>query len=153
PRRLVHLRRAEVTRDHDPLAEDLMGSGQFQHPMLVKRTHDEEARQAYAMAIRSHLAGKVAGANALVYSKVVEPAFVKKKGRAPKDRFEVRAVMTQNPAYQLYSLMQRHTQELGFDSVIDSVERQLPELIAAAKSLDGKAGGTLKLDPALKIPA
>ena len=127
--------------------------GQLQHPMLIKRTHDEEARQNYAMAIRSHLAGKIAPANSAVYSKVVEPAFVKKNGRKPKDRFEVRAAMTENPSYQIYSLMQRHTQELGFDSVIDSVERQLPELISAAKSVDGKVGGSLTLDPSLKIPA
>jgi SAM-dependent methyltransferase len=49
--------------------------------------------------------------------------------------------------------MQRHTQEFNFDCVIDSVERQLPELIARAKSLSGTAGGTLKLNPALAIPA
>jgi SAM-dependent methyltransferase len=128
-------------------------AGQFQHPMLVTRTHDEEARQAYALAIRRHLAANVAGGNRLAYARRAEPAFVKAHGRAPKDRHEVREVMTKDAYYQLYSLMQRHTQEQTFDSVIDSVERQLPELIAKARQFSGKAGGTLRLDPGLEVPA
>jgi SAM-dependent methyltransferase len=126
---------------------------QTQHPMLVRRTHDEEARQDYAVAIRKHLAANVAGGNRAAYAAQVEPAFVKAHGRKPKDRHEVREVMTRNGYYQFYSAMQRHTQELTFDCVIDSVERQLPDLIAKAKTFSGKAGGTLKVNPDLEIPA
>ena len=126
---------------------------QYPHGMLVTRTHDEEARQAYAMAIRKHLAANVAGGNRAAYAAQVEPGFVKAHGRKPKDRHEVREVMTKNAYYQFYSAMQRHTQEMTFDSVIDSVERQLPELIDRAKALDGKAGGSLTLNPKLEIPS
>lgn len=127
-------------------------AAQARHEMSVNRTHDEEARQGYYMDIRRHLAHKVAGGNRAVYAKVVHPAFAKENGRDPKDRSEVRSVMTRNPYYQMYSAMQRHTQEMTWDSVIDSVERQLPALAGTAKKVSGKAGGTLRLDPAFRVP-
>ena len=127
-------------------------AAQKQHAMLVTRTHDEESRQAYYTAIRRHVAQNVAGGNRLVYTTQVEPDFTKTHGRKPADRHEVREVMTKNATYQLYSAMQRHTQEMTFDCVIDSVERQLPELIDRAKTISGKTGGTLRTDPALPIP-
>jgi ubiquinone/menaquinone biosynthesis C-methylase UbiE len=48
--------------------------------------------------------------------------------------------------------MQRHTQEMTWDSVIDSVERQLPTLNDNVKKLSGRAGGTLKLIPSFTAP-
>ncbi|MCB2107266.1 MAG: methyltransferase domain-containing protein [Rhodobacteraceae bacterium] len=125
---------------------------QVQHDMLVKRTHDEEARQEYYVDIRRHLARNVAGGNRAVYAKVVKPNFLKEHGREPATRSEVRAVMTRNPYYQMYSAMQRHTQEMTWDSVIDSVERQLPDLADRAKRISGRSGGTLTLDPGFKVP-
>lgn len=125
---------------------------QARHAMTVVRTHDEEARQGYYMDIRRHLAHNVAGGNRAVYAKVVRPAFTKEHGRDPMDRSEVRGVMTRHPYYQMYSAMQRHTQEMTWDSVIDSVERQLPTLTTTMKKISGKTGGTLRLDPAFKVP-
>ncbi|MDX2143428.1 MAG: class I SAM-dependent methyltransferase [Rhodospirillaceae bacterium] len=126
--------------------------GQLQHDILPARTHDEEARQGYYMDIRRYLATNVAGGNRAVYANVVRPAFQKSHGREPQDRSEVRAVMTRNPYYQMYSAMQRHTQEMTWDSVIDSVERELPALNAKARQKAAKAKGSLKLDPAFKVP-
>lgn len=125
---------------------------QERHPMAIERTHDEEARQGYYMDIRRHLAQKVAGGNRDVYGRVVRPAFNRAHGRDPIDRSEVRSVMTRHPYYQMYSAMQRHTQEMTWDSVIDSVERQLPDLATRARTVEGRAGGTLTLDPAFKVP-
>ncbi|MDX2222278.1 MAG: class I SAM-dependent methyltransferase [Rhodospirillaceae bacterium] len=125
---------------------------QAQHALIVNRTHDEEARQGYYMDIRRHLAQNVAGGNRQVYAKVVRPDFAKRHGRDPATRSEVRAEMTRNPYYQMYSAMQRHTQEMTWDSVIDSVERQLPDLAARARQVSGRAGGTLTLHPDFKVP-
>lgn len=126
---------------------------QTQHDLLVSRTHDEAARQDYYMEIRRHLARNVSGGNRAVYANVVKPAFVKTHGRDPQNRAEVRSVMTQNPYYQMYSAMQRHTQEMTWDSVLDSVERELPRLNEKAKQTIAKAKGTLTLDPDFKVPA
>ena len=125
---------------------------QIQHDMLPTRTHDEAARQDYYMDIRRHLALNVAGGNRTLYSNVVRPAFAKAHGRDPLDRGEVRGEMTAQPYYQMYSAMQRHTQEMTWDSVIDTVERELPTLTAKAKQKTAAPKGTLTLTPGFQAP-
>ena len=125
---------------------------QMAHAVLVDPIHDEQSRQDYYMDVRRYLASQVSPGNKTVYHNVVHPNFVKENGRDPKDRHEVRGVMTKNGYYQMYSAMQRHTQEMTWDSVIDSVERDLPRLVENAKSASGKAGGTLTLDSDFEVP-
>ncbi|MBM3513828.1 MAG: class I SAM-dependent methyltransferase [Alphaproteobacteria bacterium] len=123
---------------------------QVMHPMFAKPVHDEAARQGFVNDFRVHLASQIFPGNIQGYFKRVLPAFVKENKREPKDRHEVRRVMTKDPYYQLWSAMQRSSQEMIWDSVIDSVERQLPDLIAKAAALKGK--GSLTIDPKLEIP-
>ena len=125
---------------------------QHAHAVLVDTIHDEQSRQEYYMDVRRYLAGNVSPGNKTVYHNEVYPAFVKENGRDPKDRHEVRKVMTKNGYYQMYSAMQRHTQEMTWDSVIDSVERDLPRLKENAKKVSGTTGGTLTLDPNFVVP-
>jgi SAM-dependent methyltransferase len=91
-----------------------------------------------------------------VYEARVEPAFKTRHGRPPADHEEIRQAMTQDPFYQFWSAMQRRSQELLWESVIDPTERQLPELIERAKVLGKRARhrrrGSLRLDPSLEIP-
>jgi 2-polyprenyl-3-methyl-5-hydroxy-6-metoxy-1,4-benzoquinol methylase len=125
---------------------------QIQHDLMPKRVHDEAARQDYYVDIRRHLAASVAGGNRALYKAQVLPAFVKSHGREPQNRGEVREIMTAQPYYQMYSAMQRHTQEMTWDSVIDSVERELPRIKSAAKQKAAKAKGSLTLNPDFKVP-
>ena len=53
--------------------------------------------------------------------------------------------------YRTWCVLQRASQEIKWDAVITSVERQLPEMIDNAARLDG-AGATLRLDETLEIP-
>ena len=60
--------------------------------------------------------------------------------------------MTKDSYYQFWSAMQRRSQELLWESVIEPTERQLPALIARSRKLSKKAlargrKGTLRLDP------
>lgn len=123
---------------------------QKMHSMFAKPNHDEASRQEFVNDFRVHLASKVFPGTFPTYFNRVLPAFIKTNGREPKDRHEVRRVMTKDPFYQLWSAMQRNSQEMIWDSVIDSVERQLPDLLEKAKSLNGK--GSLTLDPSLQVP-
>ena len=127
-------------------------AAQHAHAVLVDPTHDEQSRQDYYMDIRRYLAAQVSPGNKVAYQAQVRPSFVKEHGREPKDRHEVRKVMTRNDYYQMYSAMQRHTQEMTWDSVVESVERDLPRLIENAKQVSGKTGGTLTVDPDFKVP-
>jgi SAM-dependent methyltransferase len=131
---------------------------QNRHAMLPEPSHDEAARQMFVRAFRGHLAAEVAPGSRRVYETVVMPAFEREHGRVPADKYEVRKEMLRQPYYQFWSAMQRASQELMWDSVIDTVERALPDLKRTAENLDradpeGSPKGSLRLDPMLPIPA
>ncbi|MBK6597736.1 MAG: class I SAM-dependent methyltransferase [Proteobacteria bacterium] len=127
------------------------------HEMLADATHDERARQSFVKSFRGHLSGKVMPGTYQVYAKRVVPAFEAKHGRAPKDERELRPAMTQDSYYQFWSAMQRRSQEMLWESVIDPAERQLPQLIERSKQLaqrklrQGKRG-SLRLNPDVTLP-
>lgn len=126
---------------------------QFQHGMLEERTADENARQNFVKSLKIHLAAQVSPGNKEVYEARVEPEFVKKRKRVPRNRHEIRKVMERNLYYQMWSSLQRTSQEMMWESIGSSVGHQLPQLIKKSKKLaNGKARGTLTLDPALEIP-
>jgi len=127
------------------------------HAMLASTEHDELSRQQFVTALRGHLSGRIMPGNYQLFSKKVEPAFTAKHKRAPADEHEVRDLMMQEPYYQFWSAMQRRSQEMLWESVIDPTERQLPELVGRARSLSSKKlargrRGTLRLNPALVVP-
>lgn len=127
-------------------------NGQFQHNMLPHVTHDELARQNFVQSLKVFLAGKVSPGNRAVYEQRAKPRFEQENKRAPQNRHEVRRVMKDEPYYQTWSALQRTSQEMMWDAVAASVERQLPHLITQAKK-NGAVLGSLTLDPELKIPA
>jgi SAM-dependent methyltransferase len=128
---------------------------QYSHELLPEATHDELARQEFVKSFKYYLASHVSPDNKKVYEEHVRPAFEKKHGRPPKDRHEVRKEMVKDEHYQAWSSLLRTSQEMMWDSVRTSVQRQLGALIEKSKKLDGKggkAGGTLRLDPDLEVP-
>jgi ubiquinone/menaquinone biosynthesis C-methylase UbiE len=126
---------------------------QARHAMLPEPDHDELARQMFVKSFRGHLAARVAPGAKRVYESVVVPRFAQTNGRPPGDKYEVRREMERQPYYQFWSAMQRASQELMWDSVIDTVERTLPVLTDTAAKFDqGNPRGSLRLDPALEIP-
>jgi ubiquinone/menaquinone biosynthesis C-methylase UbiE len=128
-----------------------------EHEMLPQPDHDEHALQSFVKSLRGHLASRVMPGTYQVYQSRVEPAFRAEHGRAPADQHEVRRIMERDPYYQFWSAMQRRSQEMMWDTVIDTTERQLPDLIERAKQLDerksrGRHKGTLRLNPDLEVP-
>ena len=131
------------------------------HAMLPKANHDEQSRQDFVSSFRGHLSSKVMPGVYKVFKSRVEPFFLAKNGRLPANEQEVRKAMTVNPFYQFWSAMQRRSQEMLWEAVIDPTERQLPNLIKQAipkenigsnKTTRSKRIGTLRLDPTLNIP-
>lgn len=125
---------------------------QAAHKMLPHGTHDEHARQNFVHSLKVHLATRVSPGNKVVYERLAKPRFEKEEKRAPQDRHDVRRVMKDEPYYQTWSALLRTSQEMMWDAVATSVARQLPELTARAKS-NGKAVGSLTLNPDMPIPA
>lgn len=127
------------------------------HAMQPELKHDERARQSFVKAFRGHLSSKVMPGTYQVYAARVEPAFRREAGRAPETEQEVREHMTRDPFYQFWSAMQRRSQELIWESVIEPTERQLPALIDRSRKLSkaklkGSRRGSLRLDPKLVVP-
>ena len=122
-------------------------------PVKPTPNHDEKARQDFVGTLRRTLATKVAPENRRVYENFVEPKFRASQQRAPRDRHEIRRLMTDNPFYQFWSAMQRKSQEMIWESTLDTIERQLPELLDAFRALRATSTkGSLTLDPDLEIP-
>ncbi len=127
---------------------------QLQHDLLVERTHDEQSRQECVMTLRRHLASRIAPRCVDMYTDAIEAAFETEHGHAPATRPEMREAMRNSNLYQFFSAMQRTSQELMWNSVVDSLERQLPELNAKAREIakHPRHGGTLTLNADLEIP-
>ena len=124
---------------------------QYQHALLSRSTADEAGRESFIAAMRRFLVADLYSGNTTAYRERQLPAFVKEKGRPPETYLEVKRVMEHDPFYRAFSLLNRATQELLWDTVGESIERQLPSLNEAARSIP-PAGGTLTLDPAFELP-
>ncbi len=125
---------------------------QLQHDLLPTATHDELARQNFVHSLKVHLATTVSPGNKSIYERRAAPRFEREQRRPPQDRHEVRSVMKDEPYYQMWSTLLRTSQEMMWDAVNVSVERQLPQLRERAAT-NGKTLGSLSLNPDLAIPA
>ncbi|MCC7413762.1 MAG: class I SAM-dependent methyltransferase [Gammaproteobacteria bacterium] len=125
---------------------------QARHGALPKPSHDEAARQEFVRSFKEYLVKHVHPGNRLVYERKVKPQFESSNGRAPRDRFEVRDVMTGEPYYRMFSTLLRTSQEMMWSSCQLPVQRNLGKLIKRARKHANGNGGTLELDPALAIP-
>lgn len=126
---------------------------QQRHDMLVTPDRDETARQEFVRGFKAFIqSGIVPGIHAS-YHNEVKPAFERQTGRSPRDRHEIRDLMIKHPLFQTYASLQRVSQELLWDVVLDSVERELPALMAQAGAGHGGTPlGSLTLDPSLDLP-
>lgn len=127
-----------------------MDHRQTRHAALPVPVHDECARQDFVASLRTFSGMTIGAGNYGIYKAELEPAFVRDHGRAPADAAEVRPLMEANPYFQFWSATQRASQEMMWDCVIDTVERELPRLTAEADA-PGPLG-VLRLDPALEAP-
>jgi SAM-dependent methyltransferase len=124
---------------------------QFAHAILPRQTADEAGRESFLAAMRRFVVTELYAGNQTAYCKRQAPAFAAREGRAPATCREVKSLMEGDPYYRAFSLLNRATQELLWDTVGESVERQLPDLLAAQRSIPA-AGGSLRLDPDFVLP-
>lgn len=125
---------------------------QFEHKILPKTSHDEFARQEFVRSYKEFLVKHVHHGNRVVYDRKVQPEFIRQHQRAPKDRFEVRDLMSTEPHYRMFSALLRTSQEMMWSSAQKPVEREFSKMLRRVAKSSGKTGGTLRLNPALEIP-
>jgi 2-polyprenyl-3-methyl-5-hydroxy-6-metoxy-1,4-benzoquinol methylase len=124
---------------------------QTDHALLSKPTVDELGRESFLAGMRQFLITELYNGNEIAFKKRQVPEFTARHGRPPETYLEVKSVMETDPFFRAFSLLNRATQELLWDSVGESIERQLPALHDAAAHV-APAGGSLRLDPDFKLP-
>lgn len=124
---------------------------QLRHAMLPKTTQDELARQEFVQSLKLHIFRNLSPGNKVIYEKLAKPKFEQEHQRPPQNRYEIREVMEDEPYYRWTGVLKRISQEMLWDAINTSVERQLPELIELAKD-KGNELGTLTLDPNFSTP-
>jgi SAM-dependent methyltransferase len=124
---------------------------QFRHAMLPQAMHDEQARQNFVVSLKMHIGKNIAPGNKKIYEEVVKPKFERENQRSPQNRHEIRKIMQPESQYRWWSALRRINQEMLWDAVNCSVDRQLPELIRTTEKLDQL--GSLTLSPNFQIPA
>lgn len=120
------------------------------HVMLPRANHDELAGQQFVQAMKMHVSSQITAGNHKIYDHVAKPKFEKKHKRTPATRHEVRHLMEAEPYHQMWGSLMRLGQELMWDTIIDSVDRQLDDLIA--RSRPKRPLGSLTLDPSFQQP-
>lgn len=110
----------------------------------------EKSRQDFVVSLRRYGTQVLGGGNYDVYKNHVEPKFERAHGHKPQTAADVRKAMTENSYYQFWSAVQRSSQEMVWDSVIDTAERTLPALKAEASQ--SQRLGSIRLAPDMEIP-
>lgn len=121
------------------------------HGLLPEASYDEAARERCIATMRRFFSTELIPGNLELYEKRLLPQFVRQHGRPPASADEVRALLGSTFHYRASSLIGRATQELLWDTVGESVERQLDALTAKARPKPAPLG-TLELDPAMVMP-
>jgi ubiquinone/menaquinone biosynthesis C-methylase UbiE len=125
---------------------------QVDHPILPKASHDERARQEFTKSFKQFVQQGLLPGLQLVYAGRAARAFEKANGHAPRDRHDIRKAMTRDFYFQHYAAANRIAQELLWESVLDSIDRQLPEMIERAKQLSSATPAKLETDPDFPTP-
>jgi len=121
------------------------------HALLPERTHDEQARQDFVAGLRKLFTTEMFPGIRTVYRDVLAPRYETKHGQPPKTVREASALMESSFYYRGTNLIGRAAQELLWDEVGESIERQLDVLDAKAR-VRPDALGTLTIDPAFVVP-
>lgn len=121
------------------------------HSVLPETTHDELARQHFVQSLATYLDRTMSPHLKRIYETEIKPDFEGEYNRPPRDRYEIRPLMEANPYYHWFSAVKRTAQEMLWESVGSSVDRQWPDLSAKIASESPKLG-SLTLSPALVIP-
>ena len=124
---------------------------QDHHALLPDATHDEFARQEFIATLRKRFTTDLWPGTRKVYAEKVLPAFQEKAGREPETAREAYDALNDTFYFRAANLVCRATQELVWDTVGESIERQLDDMIDAAKPKPTDKG-TVRTNPDLVIP-
>ena len=124
---------------------------QTRHAVLPEATHDEFAREEFTGSLRKFFTETLWPGTRDVYAATGRPAFEREHGRPPENVREVREAIEESFFYHAANLLGRCAQEQLWDTVGETIERQLPALVDKARP-PAHPLGSIALDPDLAMP-
>ncbi len=121
------------------------------HAMSPLATHDEIARFNFLANLNKYMANVVVGGNKVAYDSRAKQAFRNTHGHEPQGRREIRAAMSVDPYYQMWSALRRNAMEMRQQAGRSMVLRQAEPLRDRARSLNAGAKN-LQLHPNTPVP-
>ena len=130
-----------------------MSSQPGKHGIQPQTTHDEEARQGFIRAMRRIITSTLTPGHKIVYDARIAPVLEKQYGRPPENRFELKEALQRDSYHQMWGALLRNTQEMMWNTVIETIEREAESLndVFKAHQQEG-AKSTLRTNPDLQIP-
>lgn len=122
------------------------------HAMLPTPTSEEASRQEFAKSLKHFIQQGLLPGLHPIYSGRASVRFEKEAGRAPVDRHDIRKAMVPDNYFRHYAAVNRISQELLWDSVIDSIEREEESLKAAAAANSARNKGELRIPEGFEVP-
>jgi len=122
------------------------------HDALPSATPDEAARQEFAKSLKQFVQQGILPGLGPVFKARATPRFERETGRAPADRRDIRKAMTPDPYFQHYAAVNRISQELLWDSVIDSIDRDADAVTEHARQGSARNAGELRIPDDFEVP-
>lgn len=120
------------------------------HDLKLEPTRDEWARQDFVSALRAHVLNDMASNMKQHYHAEIEP----KLPEPAQTGQDVHKAMKPDLYFRFYSGLRVNAQELVWDAVRPTLERDADRIEAKAAQLGDKpVGGSLTLDESLEIPS
>ena len=120
------------------------------HALALDRNRDTRARERFVSGLRGFVLNDLAASMRKDYESRVAPQV----GAGQADGAGVHRAIRDRHIFKAYSSARCTAQQMVWDVVFDSLEKQRGQLNATGRSLMEKApaGGSLELDPNLEIP-
>ncbi len=122
------------------------------HAMLPTNSVDEGARQEFAKSLKQFIQQGILPGLGPVYQTRAARRFEREQGRPPVDRHDIRKAMVPDLYFQSYAAVNRISQELLWESVIDSIDHDLDRLRAEAEAQSGRNKGQLLIPETFDVP-
>ncbi len=121
------------------------------HGMMAGANHDELAAQKFFLGLRAYANGRLMRQCVEACNEKVMPEMGERDPELEKDRTAVLRKAEELPVFQHWGALLRTSQELMWDYVADTVDRQLDELKEKFRSIKDPVG-SLKLNPEVPNP-
>ena len=122
------------------------------HGMLPDATAEEISRQEFAKSLKHFIQKDLLPGLQPIFSGRAAPKFASAAGHPPANRHEIRKAMVTDNYFRHYAAVNRVSQELMWDGVIDSLERDTARLHENAEASSRANAGKLLIPEQFDVP-